>query len=52
MIIWDKPAMAKEEPVEEAEEIIETAQQALEALEPLEVLEEEPAKSPSRGFGN
>jgi hypothetical protein len=52
MIIWDKPAMAKEEPVEEAEEIIETAQQLLEALETLEVLEEEPAKSPSRGFGN
>ena len=51
MIIWDKPVMAKEEPVEEAEEIIETAQQALEALEPLEALEEKPLRAPAQGFG-
>jgi len=49
-IIWDQPPAQK--PDKEIEQTIETAQQALEALEPLEVLEEQPAKSPFRGFGN
>jgi hypothetical protein len=46
-IIWDQPPAQK--PDKEIEEIIEEAEQAFELLEEIE---EEPVKSPSRGFGN
>jgi hypothetical protein len=45
-IIWMKPPV--EEPDKEIEEIIEEAEQAFELLEEIE---EQPVKSPSRGFG-